>query len=64
MKTCESRTAGHVAVIELLAFVARAAGIGIAAGVVLGGATLILSAESAPFFADAAEIYAASLPHF
>lgn len=66
MKTRESRNPGcnDVAVVELLGLVARAAIIGVAAGVFLGGAALLLSGNSIPVLADAAEMRATSLPRF
>lgn len=65
MKSCKSQNPGKdVAVVELFGLVARALVIGIAAGVILGGAVLILSSENIPILTEAAEMHAASLPRF
>lgn len=47
--------------LELVGLLARAAGIGIAAGLLLGGAALLLSLDNVPVLSEAAEIHAASL---
>ncbi|HEX8989647.1 MAG TPA: hypothetical protein VF816_16945 [Rhodocyclaceae bacterium] len=63
MTSSQPRTSDcrSIAVLELVGLLARAAGIGIAAGLLLGGAALLLSLDNVPVLSEAAEIHAASL---
>jgi hypothetical protein len=51
----------RLAIVDVIAMVAIALGIGLAASIVLGGAVLLFSGGSSPVIADAAAIHVAAL---